>query len=245
MRVHFQARHFHDTIVIEEEGRFPRCMSCGIFTSAVGDAHRKTQTCIKATKVKSLRQAEELNKRVVAERVFTVQGIPIETVSEFQYLGRIVMNKDDDLAAVNRNLTKARQKWGRIGKVLIRTGADPKTMASFYKAIVQSVLLFGAETWVLSQSMERKLQSFHHRCARFITGQHIRKNDDDTWTCPSSEGVLRAAGMWTIQEYIERRRSTVMRYASNRDIYKRCETSKPLASFNMQLVWWRSPGETV
>jgi hypothetical protein len=238
MRVHFQGKHLRDTIVIEEEGRFPRCMKCGIFARKVDDAHQKTQTCIKATKVKSLRQAVEMNRRIVAERVFTVQGIPIETVSEFQYLGRIVTNNDDDSAAVNRNLTRARQKWGRIGKVIIRTGADPKTMASFYKAIVQSVLLFGAETWVLSQAMERKLQSFHHRCARFITGQHIRKNNDGTWTCPSSEGVLREAGMWKIQEYIERRRSTVMQYASDRDIYKRCVSSTPLASSNMQCVWW-------
>ncbi len=244
MRVHFQAKHPRDTIVIEEEGRFPRCTKCGIFSRAVGTAHQKTQYCIKATKVKSLRKAEELNRRIVEETVFTVQGIPIETVSEFQYLGRIVTNNDDDSAAVNRNLTRARQKWGRIGKVLIRTGAAPKTMASFYKAIVQSVLLFGSETWVLSQLMERKLQSFHHRCARFITGQHIRKNNDDTWTCPSSEGVLRDAGMWTIQQYIGRRRSTVMRYASDRNIYKRCVASKPLASCNKQLVWWL-PDETV
>jgi len=245
MRVHFQGKHLRDTIVIEEEGRYPRCTNCGIFSRAVGEAHQKTQTCIRVTKVKSLRQAAELNRRTVEERVFTVEGIPIETVSEFQYLGRIVTNNDDDSAAVNRNLTRARQKWGRIGKVLVRTGAAPKTMASFYKAIVQSVLLFGAETWVLSRSMDRKLQSFHHRCARFITGQHIRKNNDDTWTCPSSEGVLRDAGMWKIQEYIGRRRSTVMRYASDRDIYKQCVASTPLASCNMQLVWWLPPGETV
>lgn len=34
--------------------------------------------------------------------------------------------------------------------------------------------------------MEKQLQSFHSRCARHITGQHIRQNKDETWTCPAT-----------------------------------------------------------
>jgi len=35
--------------------------------------------------------------------------------------------------------------------------------------VVQSVLLYGSETWVWSQSMRLALQGFHHRVARKIT----------------------------------------------------------------------------
>ena len=99
-------------------------------------------------------------------------------------------------------------------------------MASFYKAIVQSVLLYGSESWVMTLSMEKQLQSFHRRCALYITGQHIRQNDDGTWTHPSSENVLEMAGLWTIQEYIKIRRNTVMKYARSRFIDQQCEESK-------------------
>ena len=111
-------------------------------------------------------------------------------------------------------------------------------MASFYKAIVQSVLLYGAESWVISERTLLKLRSFHRRCARYITGQHIRENDDGSWTCPNSERTLEEAGLWTVEEYIERRRSTVMGYAVERSIYRRCTDSKPIASNVNQLVWW-------
>ena len=40
------------------------------------------------------------------------------------------------------------------------------------------------------------------RCARYITGLHIRPNQDGTWTHPSSVEVLEKAGLLTIQEYI-------------------------------------------
>jgi hypothetical protein len=49
---------------------------------------------------------------------------------------------------------------------------------------------------------------------------------------------LEEAGLWTVEEYIERRRSTVMGYAVERSIYRRCTNSKPIASNVNQLVWW-------
>ena len=89
-------------------------------------------------------------------------------------------------------------------------------------------------------AMEKKLNSFHHRCARYITGQHIRQNPDESWTCPSSEYVLIKAGLWTIKEYVRRRRSTVRRDIVAKFIYRKCEASQPLASNPNQLVWWKS-----
>jgi hypothetical protein len=117
---------------------------------------------------------------------------------------------------VTENLRKARIKWGRISRILSKDGADPKAMALFYKAIVPFVLLYGSESWVLTLAMEKQLQSFHRRWARYITGKNIRQNKDGTRTYPSSENVLEMAGLWTIQEYIKSWRNTVMKYAISR-----------------------------
>ena len=51
------------------------------------------------------------------------------------------------------NLGKAQKSWGRLSRILIQEGADPKVSGKFYKTVAQTVLLFGAETWVLALSM--------------------------------------------------------------------------------------------
>ena len=219
-------------------------MGCGLFQRNVGAEHQQTAECIKWTKIQKDREADKVNKKKIAETIFYVQGVPIETVSEFKYLGRVVKNDDDDWPAVNQNVKKATATWGRICKILSKEGANPKVMATVYKAVVQAVLLYGSESWVLSLAMETKLQSFHRRCARYITGQHIRQNPDGSWTCPSSASVLQKAGLWSIQEYIQRRRSAVKKYAQSKFIYQQCEASSPLASNPRQLVWWK-PDEPV
>ena len=62
-----------------------------------------------------------------------------------------------------------------------REGADPKVSGSFYKAVAQAVFLFGAETWVLTLMMERALDSFHHRVARWITRKQPWIRGDGSW----------------------------------------------------------------
>ena len=42
-------------------------------------------------------------------------------------------------------------------------GVDPKVLGHFYKAVVQAVLLFGEETWVITPRTDRSLDIFQHR----------------------------------------------------------------------------------
>ena len=238
MRRHFRSRHLKDTIIVEEEGQLPRCGKCGIFQKSVGLKHQASVDCKRYTESRE-RRADVKVQKVANEVVFMINERPIKCVKEFKYLGRILDNKDDDRPAINRNLNRARGKWGSIGRILSKENAKPQAMASFYKAIVQSVLLYGSESWVLNKRMLLSLESFHRRCARFITGRHIKENADGTWTYPDSKTTLSQAGMQPIDEYIRRRVLTVMDYSKERLIYKQCIESKPLASNGNQLVWWK------
>jgi hypothetical protein len=71
----------------------------------------------------------------------------------------------------NANLCKARKSWARISCILARDGATPRVSGMFYKAVVQSILLFGSETWVMTNPMLKALESFHRRVARWIAGK--------------------------------------------------------------------------
>ena len=83
--------------------------------------------------------------------VFTVGGQPIERVRKFRYLGRILSERDDDTLSIEDQLKRAKRRWGRISKVLKRDGANATVMARFYMAIVQAVLLYGADLWTITQ----------------------------------------------------------------------------------------------
>ena len=106
-------------------------------------------------------------------------------MSEIKYLGRVLTATDDDWPAVVGNLRKARRSWGRLSRVIGREGADPKASRAFYIAVTQAVLLFGLETWVLTERIEKDLESFQSRVARKITGRQPRRGKDGSWFYPS------------------------------------------------------------
>ena len=102
----------------------------------------------------------------------------MEAMSDFRYLGRLLTATDNDWPAVTGNIRKARVSWGRLARVLGRVGADPKVSQSFYTAVTQQVLLFGAETWVLTQKMESAMDALQGRVARCLTGRQPRRERD-------------------------------------------------------------------
>ena len=52
--------------------------------------------------------------REFAARSFQDYGRPLEMVSHFKYLGRILTAYDDNWSAVVRNLRKTRKSWARL-----------------------------------------------------------------------------------------------------------------------------------
>ena len=86
--------------------------------------------------------------QVTSERAFHAYGVQMRAVTEFKYLRRVLTNTDDDWPAVAGNIRKARSNWGQLERILGREGEDPKVSRSFYTAVTQQVLLFGAESWI-------------------------------------------------------------------------------------------------
>ena len=126
----------------------------------------------------------ETEIRESTEMAFEVNGEQLKTVPSFKYLGRILTAGDNDWPAVAGILGKARKSWGRLQWILIREGANKRTSGDFLKAVVQQVLLFGAETWVVTPRMERALNAFMHGAARRITGRQPRRGWDRKWFYP-------------------------------------------------------------
>ena len=69
--------------------------------------------------------------------VFYINGIALDNVTEFKYLGCIISADDRDDAAVSYNIKKETKAWYGMQRILSADGADPHTMARFYLAVVQ------------------------------------------------------------------------------------------------------------
>jgi RNA polymerase-binding transcription factor DksA len=241
MRRHFMHRHLNDKIIIDEEGELPRCPRCGLFGNH-GRTHHLSAGCIDGKIRKDRRDMKRVQRQAQKVR-FTIGDEEIETVHHFKYLGRITSDDDDDLPAVRDNLKKARMRWARVSKILKREGATAKSMGKFYLAVVQSVLLYGSETWVLSKKMKGMLESFHHGCARQMTRRFIRPDpeNDGEWIAPPTAITLAAAGLLPLMSYVEKRKAAILVFAETRAIYRRCRRSTPIPGNVNQLIWWQSP----
>ena len=169
---------------------------------------------------------------------FHIGDQPIQKVSSFKYLGRILSANDDDLPVVAANVRCARQCWGQVAQLLIQKGASSSTMSYFYKAVVQAVLLYGSATWVLSPHILLILESFHHQCARYLAHDHIHQLEDGSWYVPSSHSVLEKCKMHPIAEYITHRKETLQGFVCACQIFRTCLQSCPTALNVNQLVWW-------
>ena len=105
----------------------------------------------------------------------------MEAVKKFRYLGQLLTATDDDWPAVVGNIRKARRSWVRLDEVLGREGAYSKVSRTFYIAVKQQVLLFGAEMWVWMEKVEKALDAFQGRVARKLMGRQPRRGRDEEW----------------------------------------------------------------
>ena len=149
---------------------------------------------------------------------------------------------ENNWPAVAGNLVKARKSWGRLERILSREGADKRVSGTFFKAVVQQVLLFGAETWVLTPRIERALESFMHGDARRITGRQPRRGWDGKWYYPSLAGATKEAGFTEISKSITNRQNTVAHYIATRPILDLCARTTQRGGARVSRRWWDQKG---
>ena len=127
----------------------------------------------------------------------------------FKYSGRILSSSDNYCTAVEQNMRRVWGKWGRMVKILGREGVDRRTAGIFYVEMVQSVLLFGSETWVVTPQIEKSLTGSHHWAIRKMTAMGPERQLYGTWLYPPIGAALAMVGLYDIGVYIACRQNTV------------------------------------
>ena len=110
----------------------------------------------------------------------------------------------------------------RLGKILRLEGAESTISEKFYRAVVQSVLLFVSETWVLPAAMMQKINVINVGFLQQVIGKKAIRLGDKNWRKEGAESVLQAAGKKTLNDYIIKSQATVAEWVSLRSIFEVC-----------------------
>ena len=87
----------------------------------------------------------------------------------------------------------------------------------FYITVVQEVILYGLDTWLMSSQIWKTLGGFHHQLVWRLMGQIPQRNLDSTWTYPSSEEA-----MSEVETYIACFQNTIAQFIVTRPIMYLC-----------------------
>ena len=99
-------------------------------------------------------------------------------VTSLRYLGRVILAADNNWPEVVSKFSRTRAVWKRMTRILSREGADPQVSGFLSKSVFQVVLLFGADTWLVTPHIGRVLGGFQYQVARRLIGRILRQKTD-------------------------------------------------------------------
>jgi hypothetical protein len=173
MRRHFQDVHPMDLVRVPKEGKFDRCKQCGMQVHPLYPHHRHSKECLVGVE-RRLQQEAAVTSALALHQQFRVCGDVLQWVEVYKYLGRMMVQDDDNIQAIHAQLWKAPSTWARVGQVLCSKNTSPFVATQFYQAIIQAILLYESKTWVISWTALAWLEGFHIHAAYQIAHRTSR-----------------------------------------------------------------------
>ncbi len=94
----------------------------------------------------------------------------LKEVQQFCYLGDVLDCEAGVERALRARVAAARQRWREVASLLVNRSIGLKSRGKVYEACVRSVLLYGAETWSLTDRLMDLLRSCDCRMLRYMAG---------------------------------------------------------------------------
>ena len=174
----------------------------------------------------------------MAEVAITAYMIPLTPVTSINYIWIVVLVADNNWPAVVINLKKTWRKWARLTRVLRREGEDTQTSGQIYLAVVQLVMFYGLDMWVITPRIGRVLGGFHHRVAHRLTGSQLLLGRDGVWVNLSLEGAMAKAGMQEVETDVYRHQDVVVKFIVTRPIMDMCLVEERILGPRVFKQWW-------
>ena len=112
----------------------------------------------------------------------------------------------------------------------------------FYVEVVQAVLLYGLETWVMSPRIVRTLGGFRRSVARRLIEWQPRRVIDGMWVYPllaeAMDEAMAEALLKEVETYIPCCNNTVVQYIATRPIMYLCMWAESCPGTRLSKRWW-------
>ena len=114
-------------------------------------------------------------------------------------------------------------------------------MGGLYVVVVQAVLLFGSETWLMIPRLEKAIDGFYQRAVWRMAGMGPKRQQGGTWVYTPIGAALAMVGLEDIGLYIARRQNTVAQYIATRPIMYICLVVELHPGMRLSRRWWEKP----
>ena len=128
-----------------------------------------------------------------------VDGGTLEEVQQFCYLGNVLDREADVERAVRARVAAAWMKWWELSSLLKNRGIPLKDRCMVYETCVRPVMLYGSETWALTDRLTAVLTTCDRKMLRYMTG--VRWDDGVT-----SREVAERCGLSELEDKLRRSR---------------------------------------
>ncbi|XP_045492918.1 uncharacterized protein LOC123700390 [Colias croceus] len=100
----------------------------------------------------------------------SLQGKPLNKVSQFKYLGSMISSDANIDADVTHRINVAWQKWRSLTGVLCDPKMPIKTKGKVYKTAVRPALMYGSECWAIKKAQEQRVHVNEMKMLRWAAG---------------------------------------------------------------------------
>ena len=136
----------------------------------------------------------------------TTSGELIPATESFVYLGSLIHFTLHDTYDMDRRIVKARQMMGALCFDWSWEEIDLGDKVHIYHVFLLSILLWGAETWAMTETHQKRLKTFHHQSIRSILGLQMERIKEERIT--NDDVRIRFCKIPTISEIIMKRKLT-------------------------------------
>jgi hypothetical protein len=160
---------------------------------------KTNQLVTSATINRSQNQILKINIR--ADEPITLDGTSMQDVNDFVYLGSKITTDGDSKVDVQARISKVTGAYAALRSIWRSSKISNHTNVRIFKSNVLGVLLYGAESWKVTNAITTRLDVFQTRCLRrilrifwpnTISNEELYKR---TNTIPLSQEIKR--GRWT------------------------------------------------
>ena len=101
------------------------------------------------------------------------EGVPIDNVAVLKYLGTLFSADGQQIRDINVRIVQAFSRCGELHNVFNSKSLRVRLRIRLYEAAVCSILTYGGETWVLTDTIKRKINGVNSKMVARITGRSI------------------------------------------------------------------------